>query len=90
MNFDTALSVLKSRLAELDGRIPLAQRREAELRSELERVTGRLDDMLQERGTIIRAIEDLGGACPDDPGEFDLNRVCQRCWLVHPERACDR
>lgn len=27
---------------------------------------------------------------PDDPGEFDLKSVCQRCWMVHPERACDQ
>lgn len=64
MNFDTAIAVLKTRLAELDshaGGIPQAQRREAELRSELERVRGALDHMLQERGDIIRALEELSG-----------------------------
>ena len=64
MNFDTAIAVLKARLAELDshaGGIPKAQRREAELRSELERVRGGLVDMLRERRAILRAIEELGG-----------------------------
>lgn len=62
MNFDTAIAVLKARLADLDSRdIPPAQRRVAELRSELVRVSGVLDDMLRERDDILRAIEGLGG-----------------------------
>ena len=64
MNFDTAIAVLKARLADLDshaGGIPHAQRREAELRSELERVRAGLDDMRRERAHILRAIKELGG-----------------------------
>lgn len=64
MNFDTAIAVLKARLADLDshaGGIPHARRREAELRSELERVRAGLDDMRRERGNITRAIKELGG-----------------------------
>lgn len=64
MNFDTAIAVLKARLADLDshaGGIPHAQRRQDELRSELVRVRNDLLDMLRERGDILRAIEQLGG-----------------------------
>ena len=64
MNFDTAIAVLKARLAELDshaGGIPQARRREAELRIELERIRGARGNMLRERRAIIRAIEELGG-----------------------------
>lgn len=31
--------------------------------------------------------------CPDDPADPSLKpgeSVCQSCWLVHPEGACDR
>ena len=64
MNFDTAIAVLKARLAELDshaGGSPHGRRREAELRSELERVRAGLDDMRRERAHILRAIKELGG-----------------------------
>src|SRR5690606_15587903 len=82
VNFDTAIAVLKTRLAELDshaGGIPQAQRREAELRSELERVRGALDHMLQERGDIIRALEELSGGVegPATPERPDPTRIAR-------------
>ena len=47
-------------------------------------------------GDFIRADEDQAwkhAVCPDNLGDFDLKpteTVCQACWLVHPEGACDR
>lgn len=71
-NFNTALMVLKARLAELNshaGGIPYLGRREAELRNELERVRGEVIAMLRERGNILRAIEELGGEVDELGGE---------------------